>query len=121
MVNNEGNICSLPRLRATCTYGCSPNGCLLPQPIGNIQVNPSLLHESETTTVTWETTDMQAGSCTVSENNPEINDTRTGPDGTFVSSPIRMQTRYNLNCTDLNGQPFSDFDVVNVIPIFEEE
>lgn len=120
-IRNRNNQCSDGVLEQTCSYGCSNGACTIPTSTGNIVAEPRLVRSGETTTVSWETEFMEEDSCTVSENNPEINDSGSGPSGTFVTSAIRMQTRYTLNCTRANGQAFSDFDIVNVIPIFEEQ
>lgn len=118
---NRNNQCSDGVLVEPCAYDCSGGTCIIPTSSGNIVAQPRLVRSGETTTINWETEYMEEDSCTVSENNPEINDNGSGPSGTFDTSAIRMQTRYTLNCTSADGQAFSDFDIVNVIPIFEEQ
>lgn len=105
-----------------CAFGCSGGGCLAaPSGEGNITVTPSLIRNAERTTVTWTTSDMVPGSCTVTENNPEVSDSGTGPSGSFVSGQLRQQTRYTLQCTRQDDTVFIDTATVNIIPVFQEQ
>ncbi len=108
-------------LSQTCAFSCSGGGCLAaPAGDGNITVSPSLVRSGERTTVSWTTNDMLEDSCTVVENNPEINDTDDGPEGSFVSSVIHQQTSYTLRCTREDESIFTDSATVNILPIFQE-
>jgi|GEM_PF-1506282 len=114
--------CTESRVNESCPFGCSGGGCLpAPPGQGNITAQPSLVRSGERSTITWSTNEMEPGSCTVSEDNPEISDSRSGQNsGTFLSSSIRQQTTYTLRCTSLDGTTFTDSARVNVIPSWEE-
>lgn len=114
--------CTESRVNEACPFGCSGGGCLpAPPGQGNITAQPTLVRSGEPSTITWTTNEMEPGSCTVSEDNPEISDARTGlNNGSFLSSPIRQQTTYTLRCTSLDGTTFTDSARVNVIPSWEE-
>ncbi|MBI4094116.1 hypothetical protein HY417_04080 [Candidatus Kaiserbacteria bacterium] len=102
-----------------CTWDCLGGACLPPPPPeGNITATPSLVHAEETSQVSWTT--QYTTSCTVSENNPEINDAWTGVSGTRTSSPLTLQTIYTLRCTGVDSSIFTDSVTVNIVPIFEE-
>ncbi len=105
-----------------CAYGCAGSACL-PAPSGtaDIRAVPPLVKPGLTTVISWSTTNVQAGSCAVTENNPTIIDSWTGASGSQPSSGITQQTIYTLRCTGLNNQPISDSVVVNIVPDFEEE
>lgn len=103
-----------------CTYGCSGGGCLPPPvPSGNITASPVLVHRGDTSQISW--TAHNVTSCTVTENNADINDSWTGASGTRTSSPLHQQTIYTLSCTGIDGSHFTDSVTVNVIPIENEE
>ncbi len=105
-----------------CAYGCAGSACLpAPSANGNITATPMLVRSGRTTIISWSVTNALAGSCTVTENNPTINDSWTGTSGTQTSSAIRQRTTYTLHCTGVNNDPFTDSVVVNVIPTFLEE
>jgi hypothetical protein len=116
----SGNQC-LSRLNQNCVWGCS-GGCLpAPEGSGNITVTPGLVRSGESATITWTTTNMEPGTCSVVENNPEINETGSGTSGSFVAENIRQQTSFTLLCTDLAGEQFTDSATVNILPVFEED
>ncbi len=102
-----------------CTWGCS-GGCLPPPPpTGNITATPTLVHSGDTSEIKWTT--QYTASCTVAENNPEINDAWTGTSGTKTSSGLTQQTKYTLTCTGIDGSTFTDSVTVNIIPIWQEQ
>lgn len=116
--------CTESRVNTACPYGCSGGGCLpAPAGQGNITAQPSLLRSGERSTISWTASGMEPGSCSVTENNPDINDNRSGVSetGTFQSSQIRQQTTYTLRCTSLDGTIFTDNARVNIIPNWEEQ
>lgn len=103
-----------------CAWGCSYGACLLPpDPTGDITANPALVRSGKTSEIVWEAENVE--SCTVTENNPDINDSWTGVTGTRTSSAITQLTTYTLRCIDLSGEEFLDYAKVNVIPIWEEQ
>lgn len=105
-----------------CTWGCSGGGCLAAPPgSGNITASPALIHSGETSQISWTTENMQEDSCTVTENNQDINDSWIGNSGTRASSAIAQQTVYTLRCTGLDDEAFTDSVIVNIIPIENEE
>ncbi len=113
---------------ATCAWGCI-NGQCLPAPEGllSIRALPSLVRSGEVTTVTWTAEDVQ--SCTIDENNPNINDAWSGAtigcadgvcSGSHESGSIAQQTRYTLRCTGLDDEMYTDTATVNILPVFKE-
>lgn len=103
-----------------CAWGCSYGACLVPpEPTGEITANPALVRSGRTSQITWEANNVE--SCTVTEDNPDINDSWTGATGTRTSSAITQLTTYTLRCIDLTGEEFLDYAKVNVIPIWEEQ
>lgn len=102
-----------------CAWGCSGADCLPPpSPQGNITATPSLVHTGETSEISW--TSQYTSSCTVTEDNPDINDSWTGITGTKPSSGITQQTIYTLRCIGLDSSTFVDTTKVNIVPVFEE-
>jgi len=104
-----------------CAWGCSGSGCLPPPPPeGNITASPSIVRRGETSAISWTTKNVT--SCTVTENNVEINDSWTGNTGTNKPTGVlTQQTVYTLRCTGVDGSTFVDAVTVNIIPVFEEQ
>ena len=119
------------------TYSC-PNGCNAglcnpqggkpptskpapPAPTGEIKVVPSLVRRGDTTSVVWTT--KNTTSCTVTEDNPNVDDSWSGGLGTQTSGHITSRTTYTLACTGLSGAhppSFSKTATVSIVPIFQE-
>ncbi|MFZ2886935.1 MAG: hypothetical protein WA021_03895 [Minisyncoccia bacterium] len=117
----EGNNQCLTRINQACAWGCSAGGCLAaPAGQGNITVTPAIVRSAESATVSWTTTDMVPNSCTVVENNPDITESGSGANGSFVAENIRQQTSFTLTCERLDGTTFTDSATVNILPVFEE-
>lgn len=103
-----------------CAWGCAGSACLPPpSPTGTIKVNPSLISSGRTTQVTWSSTNTTA--CTVTENNPDINDSWTGVSGSQQSSEIRRRTTYKLTCTGVDGSEIAATATVYMRPIENEK
>lgn len=105
-----------------CAWGCNGSACLAPPPPdGTLKATPSLVHQGETSEISW--TSQYATSCTVVENNPEINDSWSGLNGTKTTSELAQQTKYTLTCQGHPGSTPASFTksvTVNIVPIFEE-
>lgn len=109
-------------LAEECAYGCNSTACNpAPTPSGSISVVPSLVHRGETAQVTWSATNVRSGSCTVTENNPLIEDSWIGSSGARQTSPINTRTTYTLRCTGLDGSQFVETDRVDIIPVVQEK
>ncbi len=117
-----------PSSSTRCEWGCV-NGVCLPAPTGllDIRVIPWLVRHGEPTGVTWEA--RQVSSCTVTEDNPGINDEWTGAaagcggsrcQGTDSTSGIEQRTQYTLRCVGLDGKVYTDVATVNILPVFKE-
>lgn len=101
-----------------CPFGCAAGGCLLPPPaVANITATPTLMRPGNTTTVTWESSGMQADSCRVRGTS---GDAWNGNSGTRISRPIRDQTTFTLSCTTLSGSSFVDSVTIGTLPVFRE-
>jgi hypothetical protein len=106
----------------TCTYGCSGGGCIAPPPAsGNITATPDLIQIGDTSEISWTTADVAEGSCSVQENNPDINDVWFGDNESRTSSAIEQQTMYTLACTGIDGEHFTDSVLVNIVPDWVEQ
>ena len=102
-----------------CAWGCAGGGCYPPPPpTGSIKATPSVVRSGNTSTISWTTEYTE--SCTVTEDNGEINDAWDGPNGTQTSSRLTQQTVYTLRCIGLDGSEFVDSAKVNIIPVWEE-
>lgn len=100
-----------------CAYGCTGSACLPPpKPTVTITAKPSLVHESDTTQVTWSSTNTTA--CTVTSDG---GDAWTGLNGTQTSKPLLNQTTFTLTCTGIDGSSISAKAVVDVIPKWQEQ
>lgn len=103
-----------------CAWGCSGGGCLPPPPPeGNITATPTVVRSGNTSTISWTT--QYTESCTVTEDNAEINDSWAGPNGSQASSGLTQQTVYTLRCTGVDGSELLDTAKVNIIPVWEEQ
>ena len=105
-----------------CPLGCLNGSCITPPPgTGEIRAIPALIRTEGTTEVSWEAYGMVQGSCTVTENNPDVSDSGSGSSGSFTSSSLRQQTIYTLTCVKQGGGLFTDSAVVNIVPVFQEQ
>jgi hypothetical protein len=108
----------------SCSFGCGGGSCsAIPESTVNINAGSSLVRSGGTVVITWSAEDVK--SCTVSENNPGINDSWscTGSQCVFqsqTSSPISAPTIYTLSCTGVDDNTYIDTVTVGVVPIFEE-
>ncbi len=104
-----------------CVYGCSGSLCNQPPPgDGKIAALPTLIRKNQTSIVSWQTSGMVEGSCTVREDNPDFVNSSTLPNGSFTTGSMAQQTIYTLTCTKLSGGSFVDRATISIIPIFEE-
>lgn len=104
----------------TCSAGiCIPAGSPTTSgsPSATILVSPSLVSRGATSQVQW--TSQNVSSCTVTENNPSIDDAWTGLSGSRASSPITQQTTYTLRCT-AGATTLTRTATVNIAPVFRE-
>lgn len=103
-----------------CAWGCAGSACVLPPPpSGNITATPVVVRSGNKSEISWTAENVQ--SCTVTENNADINDSWTGITGTRMSSNLTQQTVYTLRCIDLEDEEFLDSVTVNIIPVWEEQ
>lgn len=79
---------------------------------------PSVVRSGNTSVITWSAQNVD--SCTVTEDNAEINDSWTGANGSKTSGALTQQTIYTLRCTGVDGSQFTDSAKVNIIPVWEE-
>jgi len=104
-----------------CAYECVAGACI-PPPIGaptaSIQAVPSLVNSGQTAQVSWSSTNVT--SCSVSEDNPTIDDAWSGETGARTTSGIRQETTYTLVCIGNNGQQVTDSATVKVAPKTQE-
>lgn len=119
----KSNTCGGNSFVQTCAYGCGGGACLTPaNPDGTITASPALIHRGDTSVITWGATSV--ASCTVTENNPQINDSWTGVSDSKTSSPLTEQTKYTLTCQGVAGASPASFEksvIVNIIPVWVEE
>jgi hypothetical protein len=102
-----------------CAWGCSGGGCLPPPPPeGNITANPTVVRSGNTSVISWSAQYVE--SCTVTEDNEEIDDSWAGANGSQTSGVLTQQTVYTLRCTGVDGSQFTDSAKVNIIPVWEE-
>ncbi len=101
------NACTNAPIEA-CSTGliCSAGTCTLPPaPFtasgGELRVSPSFIGYNNTVTVSWNV--QSATSCTVTEDNPDIDDLWSMLSGSETSSPLTRMTTYTLFCTGLGG------------------
>ncbi len=101
------NACTNAPIEA-CSTGliCSAGTCTLPPaPFtasgGELRVSPSFIGYNNTVTVSWNV--QSATSCTVTEDNPGIDDSWSTLSGSETSSPLTRMTTYTLFCTGLGG------------------
>ncbi|MFN0219236.1 MAG: hypothetical protein ACKVP4_10515 [Hyphomicrobium sp.] len=133
---NENNQCSPTfscdgnAVRNSCTgeaipcptgYVCSAGACIAnaaPVATAEITVAPSLVRRGLTTTVAWRSAGM--ASCSVTEDNPSIENAWSRLSGEETSSGISQRTTYTLSCVTPAGTPVVDSAVVNLLPAFRE-
>ena len=119
--NSAHNSCTgvdIPCGSLVCSAGvCFPAEEYDP-PSGSIQVKPPLVRTNGTTQVVWSASDVS--SCTVSENNPLINDAWTGASGNNPSSPITRASTYTLFCMGLDGSNLTKTASVRLPPAARE-
>lgn len=116
-------------------WTCRDGACVPPEPEGTLKASPSLVQRGDTSAVVWSATDVVADSCTVTENNPDINNSWSSPasasasctrvtldDGRIgcATSALFQQTVYTLRCTGLDGSELVTQDTVNIIPMARE-
>lgn len=117
----------------TCSYLCATDVGLCvptPSPNGTLRINPRLVTPGKVVKVSWEIVDAE--NCTVTEDNPAINDSWMGlssqeaacthQGGSCVSSPIEAMTTYTLSCYG-SGSPAPQFTqeaVVGMVPGWSE-
>jgi hypothetical protein len=70
-----------------------------------------------TATIAWVTSDITAGSCTVTGTN---GNSWTGDSGSQSSNPITGPTVFTLQCLDAEGVSVSTSVLVTLLPVFEE-
>ncbi|MBI2030189.1 hypothetical protein HYT05_01060, partial [Candidatus Kaiserbacteria bacterium] len=107
-------------------YGCSVNACLVPPSPGEgsvdggITATPRLVRPGGTVQVSWDVTNADPTSCSVTGSNGDL---WTGlASGTRTSGPINEQTTFLLHC---NGSAVDilTYDaqvVVNIVPTYKE-
>lgn len=120
--NAVHNSCSGKDVPCPPTEFCVAGACIPPNPppspVVSIRLSPTLVRSGGMTQVIWSTTNV--ASCSVSENNPSINDSWTGLSDNQTSSPINHQTIYKLSCTGTDGSTITSTATVNIIPVFQE-
>jgi len=118
LYHRDGNC--VDTLIEACQYGCSGSVCNgIPQPAITLQVTPQLVSAGSRVRITW--TSINVTTCSLTENNPNINDTWTTLNDSKQSSAITEQTVYTLSCVGLDGSRPSISKIVNVIPIWQEK
>jgi len=124
---NVRNSCT-GALVQSCSYGCELSECLPPpEPTpsdgGEFIAVPGIVQEGGASSLSWNITDTE--SCTVTENNPDIDDTWTGTTGERTTSALFQRTTYTLSCDGLDADSVEDDytapAVVIVVPVFIEQ
>lgn len=107
-------------------YGCSVNACLVPPSPGEgsvdggITATPRLVRVGRTTQISWDVTNADPTSCSVTGSNGDL---WTGlASGTRTSGPINEQTTFLLHCNgaDVDILTYDAQVVVNIVPTFKE-
>jgi hypothetical protein len=124
---NDNNQCA-DTLVQECDYGCNGNVCNpVPTPTLDISVNHPVINPRQTVEVTWTATNV--ASCSISENNADIENAWSGEaagcsgsscNATKTSAAIAQQTIYTLRCTDLEGDILTDSAQVDMNPFYKE-
>ena len=91
------NICSQWEDCNLCSADCSCIGTAVQQSI-KITADPQIVRKGDKSVITWITTGYD--SCTISEDNPTINDSWTRLAGQESTSPLSTDTIYTITCTD---------------------
>ncbi len=117
-----------------CSYLCAEDiGICVPPPAptyvsgGTLRIDPRIVNHGKTVKVSWAV--EHADTCTVTENNPSINDSWSGITSQSAtctafgngckSSEIAEQTTYTLHCTG-EGGTFTDTATVTLNPSWNE-
>jgi hypothetical protein len=87
-------------------------------PAASIIAAPPRVFSGTVTSVTWSTTNVTPGSCTVTGTN---GDSWNLDGGTQSTSPITQTTTYTLSCLDLIGNPVGDSVQITLKPQFDEQ
>lgn len=124
---DSGGQCVNDNLGA-CQWGCLSGQCLPPpESEVDIWVAPALVRPGNTTLAQWTATDVD--SCTVSEDNSEIDDSWSGAEigcgggscaSSHQSSEITRRTKYTLTCVGLDDETYTDTATVNIVPVWIE-
>jgi len=125
---HRDNLCTVPVENEACSAGliCSTGTCVIPPAPtpadvnGALKVSPRLIRPGGATRVSWNIS--YADSCTVIEDNPQINDPWTGSTGStglYISSAITQQTTYTLSCTGAGGS-LQQAATVYLAPVWQE-
>jgi len=124
---NVRNSCT-DELVQSCSFGCELSACLpppdpAPSDGGEFTAVPGIVQEGATSDLSWNIADTE--SCTVTENNPDIDDTWTGTAGEHTTSALFQRTTYTLVCDGLDEDSIEDdytaSVVVIVVPVFIEK
>ncbi len=123
---------SISRTDTVYTYDCGDNFCsqwescnICSQDCGqcsddgtlSIEADPKLLKEGSKTYIRWKSDGFD--SCTVTEDNPNINDSWTRLAGFEISSPIDKDTVYTLKCNGSGGSKEASVKI-RVVPRYIE-
>ena len=118
----SGSVILTPDYTTEYLIGCSNNGLayeevVVDNPFISITAEPDLLQPNSTSVITWSASDVN--SCTVTENNSNIEDSWSGLSGSQITSPIAEQTIYTLFCeTDLS--PYRESVKIELVPSYQE-
>jgi hypothetical protein len=124
-LNHQKNSCNGSALEA-CSLGtyCLGTQCVLPpDPVTSsgdeLKVTPDIITQGSTAiTVSWDV--QNADSCTVTENNPDFDDTWSGISGSYTTNhPFDTETIYTLSCSGLGGD-LVQTATVRIAPSWEE-
>ena len=104
-----------------CEWGCFSGQCKgIPTPSGTISAVPSLVHPGETSSISWNSENVE--SCTVKSNNQDSWTGLSSP-GT-ISNPINSKTTFTLRCKGIDGATPSTIQKsveVNIAPTYQEK
>lgn len=120
----QGSTTVTPDNDTTYTVVCSNGGQKsvdvdVLHPDMTISADPDRVRSGNTSEISWSATQVNAGTCSVSEDNPNINDAWTGDSGTETTSALEFETVYTLTCQTDAG-PTSESVTVGIAPVFEE-
>lgn len=120
----------------TCSYQCGAGACISPPPpetgefgatnggaaftaSGHLQAKPQLVRSGAVTYVYWNLTNVSSCAVTGSNGNSWTG-SFSGTAGK-TSLPIVQRTTFTLSCTGLDSSTVTESQVVNVIPVFQEQ